>query len=59
MTLNETLKQLKALGSAKVRVARIESEMAEAEPEVQWTMNNTLADRHPLPQAPQAGHRHW
>ena len=41
-------------------LARIESEMASADPEVQWTMNiHACGHRHPLPQAPQAGHRHW
>ena len=39
---------------------RIESEMGNAAPEVQWTMNCcSCGNRNPLPQTPQAGHRHW
>ena len=40
-------------------LARIELEMADAEPEVQWTMNNTLAAIGIHFPKQQASHRHW
>lgn len=44
MTPKKALQKLEALGNEKVVLVRIESEMATAPSEAQWTMNSCLAE---------------